>query len=345
MPDVLDQSEVDALLQAVEGGDVSFEPMGEMEDSTPMGDVTLYDFKRPEKVSKDQARSFEMLHEFYARNLSGSLSSFLRAIVEVRLVSVEELTYSEFIMSLPNPTCFNLLSCEPLEGNMILEINPTITFPIIDRMLGGGRSYAAIPDRPLTEIENRLIGTIIDRALEQLAESWVNIAEVKFAVQETESNPLLMQVVAPNEPVVLICFEMTMGEFTGTMNLSIPFRVIEPVMSEFASHAYYGAQGQRGLRDFEKDIKDALGRADVDAAGYVAETTITLRDLLNLEAGDIIATDREGSLPMVLFVEGLPKFTGRAGIYRGHRAIQVTGQADKEDPFKVLGDDSNPSEE
>lgn len=334
MPDVLDQSEVDALLAAVEGGEIGAStPMESIEHS---GQVALYDFKRPEKVSKDQARSFEMLHEFFARNLSGSLSAYLRAIVEVRLISVEELTYSEFIMSLPNPTCFNLLSCEPLEGNMVLEINPTILFPIIDRLLGGGKSYTTIPDRPLTEIELKLVGTILERALEQLSGSWSNIKEITFKVTETESNPLLMQVIAPNEPVVLICFEMSMGEFTGTMNLCLPYRVIEPVMSEFATHAYYGIQTRRVRRDYATDIGAGLARADIDVEAFVAETTITLRDLLNLQVGDIITTSREAKLPIVTFVEGLPKFIGKAGIFRGNRAVQILGKADPEDPFVVI---------
>jgi flagellar motor switch protein FliM len=338
VPEILDQSEVDALLKAVEDGTVQTGGGGgakQDEDEEPRGDVALYDFKRPEKVSKDQSRSFEMLHEFYARNLSGALSALLRSIVEVRLVSVEELTYSEFIMSLPNPTCFNLLSCEPLEGNIILEINPAMTFRITGRLLGGGKTTSAIPDRPFTEIENTLIGTIVDRALEQLKVSWMTIKEINFKVVERESNPLLMQVVAPNEPVVLICFEMTMGEHTGTMNLCLPFRVIEPVINEFAAHAYYSMSGKRQTQDLTRNIQDSVERAPVNAAVFVAETQLKLRDILNLEVGDIIATNREAKLPMLMFVEGLPKFQVSAGVYRGHRAVRILGLADKEDPFHV----------
>jgi flagellar motor switch protein FliM len=335
MPDVLDQSEVDALLDAVEGGDIAADTAGEV---IVVGDVSLYDFKRPEKVSKDQARSFETLHEFFARNLSGSLSSYLRAIVEVRLVSVEELAYSEFIMSLPSPTCFNILSCEPLDGNMVLEINPTIIYPIIDRLLGGGKSYTTIPDRPLTEIELNLVNTLLDRALEQLKACWTNIKVIDFKVTQTESNPLLMQVIAPNEPVVLICFEMTMGEFTGTMNFCIPYRVIEPVIGEFASHAYYGLQTKRARRDFTADIKGSLSRAALDFTAFVAETKITVKDLLELQVGDIIDMEREADLPMVIFIEGLPKYIGKAGIFKGQRAVQILGKADQEDPFVVISE-------
>ncbi len=170
MAEVLDQAEVDALLAAVDSGQIDQQtaevigPPGGRKSATK--DVRLYDFKRPERVSKDQIRALEAIHEGFARNFGASLSAFLRTIIEVRVATVEQLTYSEFIHSLPNPTCFNLLTAQPLEGQMCLEISPLIIYPVIDRLLGGSNNDLFIPQRPLTGIEWRLVGKITARALQ-----------------------------------------------------------------------------------------------------------------------------------------------------------------------------------
>ncbi len=191
MSDVLDQSEVDALLAAVEGGQMQQEA-----PPTVFGrvgrhrvDVHVYDFKRPERVSKDQMRALEALHEGFGRNFGAALSGYLRTIVEVNVANIEQLTYSEFIHSLPNPTCFNLLKAEQLDGQLCLEISPLIIYPIIDRLLGGSNADLFIPQRPLTQIEQRLVQRITDRATHHLSEAWSNLTPVTFSVHDFESNP------------------------------------------------------------------------------------------------------------------------------------------------------------
>src|SRR5512137_2906710 len=181
MADVLDQSEVDALLSAVDTGEeLHTEPVVFSQGRNRQHEIRAYDFKRPERVSKDQMRSLEAIHEGFARNFGASLSSFLRTIIEVRVATAEQLTYSEFIHSLPNPTCFNLLTASPLEGQMCLEISPLIIYPIIDRLLGGSNAEMFIPQRPLTTIEWRLVKQITDRALDHLTEVWSGLIEVQF---------------------------------------------------------------------------------------------------------------------------------------------------------------------
>ncbi len=232
MADVLDQSEVDALLAAVETGGVETASDRALvsRPATPTRDVHAYDFKRPERVSKEQMRALEGIHESFGRSFGAFLSGFLRTIVEIRLATAEQLTYSEFIHSLPNPTNFNVLTAEPLEGQLCLEISPLIIYPIIDRLLGGSNSELFIPQRPLTLIEQRLVGRITDRALTVLTESWSELVDVKFKITEVESNPHLVQMVAPNEVVVVLGFEIKMAGRAGTMSLCIPFNVIEPAI-------------------------------------------------------------------------------------------------------------------
>jgi flagellar motor switch protein FliM len=220
LADVLDQSEVDALLAAVDSGQVAQEPAPNIFGSNGASQVSvqIYDFKRPERVSKDQMRALEGLHEGFGRNFGAAISGYLRTIIEVSVAHIEQLTYSEFIHSLPNPTCFNLLKAEQLDGQLCLEISPLIIYPIIDRLLGGSNADLFIPQRPLTQIEQRLVQRITDRATHHLSEAWSNLTPVTFSVQDFESNPQLVQIVPPNETVVVVGFELKMGNRAGTMD-------------------------------------------------------------------------------------------------------------------------------
>lgn len=323
MGEVLDQSEVDALLAAVGGREIELD----VSEGKPAAQVSVYDFKRPERVSKDQIRSLEVLHEVFARNLGASLSGLLRTIVEIRLQAVDQITYSEFIMSLPNPTCFNLLGVAPLEGNMILELNPSIVYPVIDRILGGGRITSAPPERALTEIEWRLIGTIIGRAVEQLKSSWTGVKAIDFRVSQTESNPQLMPIVAPNELVVLISFDIVIGESRGMMNLCIPFLVIEPIIAELTSHSWFGYVRKGAATPQTHEIHANIANAPLQVICYLAETQITVRDLLDLKPGDILETNKPANSPLIMLVEGRPKFFVAPGRYKHKKGARIVGLA------------------
>src|SRR3569623_2034675 len=198
--EVLSQAEVESLLTSMEsqtartGVPQAPPPVtsGPRAPGRPREKITPYDFKRPERVGKDQMRALQSLHEGFGRNFGAALSALLRSIVEVKLTSVDQLTYSEFVFSLENPTCFNLLKAAPLEGNLILDINPSILYPIIDRLLGGGRETSALARRPLTEIELRLVRRITDLFLEELHRAWENVLERDLAVISGESNRQLV---------------------------------------------------------------------------------------------------------------------------------------------------------
>ena len=340
MSDVLDQSEVDALLAAVETGDLS-KPAASGSAPAPVNDPAIfsyspaiqerdvrdYDFKRPERVSKDQMRSLESLHESFARNLGASLSGFLRTIIECRVATIEQLTYSEFINALPNPTCFNLIHAPPLEGQMCLELSPLIVYPILDRLLGGSNAELFIPQRPLTSIELRLVKRITDQALESLNEAWTDLEKVQFELVTTESNPQLVQIVAPNEVVVVVGFEIKMGARAGTMSLCIPFNVIEPVIAKLGSQSWYGYAGRVQRVDQAENISCSLSRAELLLRCYLAETRITVNDLVHLQVGDIIQTNKSNKDDLILQIEGRNKFAGKIGQFRGSRALRIGRRA------------------
>jgi len=331
MAEILDQSEVDALLAAVDGGEVA-----QPESAAPIkifsrnrtpghADVEIrpYDFKRPERVSKDQMRSLENLHDGFARNFGASLSGFLRTIIEVKVASIEQMTFSEFTHSLPNPTCFNLLSAEPLDGNMCLEISPLIIYPVIDRLLGGSNADLFIPQRPLTAIELRLVNKILDRAMSALKDAWGNVLPLNFRLLETESNPQLVQIVPPNEVVVVVGFELKMGGRAGTMSLCIPYNVIEPVIDKLSNQSW--AAYKRGRKDdqLSKRMIGQLESARLMLTGNLANTIIKLGDLVKLQVGDIIVTEKPASAPLTLLIEGRRKYIGHLGQFKGKRAFKV----------------------
>ncbi len=327
MSEVLDQSEVDALLAAVDTGQVQ-QPDSKAtvygQGGRPMAaDVHIYDFKRPERVSKDQMRALQTLHEGFGRNLGAALSTYLRTIIEVSVSSIEQLTYSEFIHSLPNPTCFNLLKAEQLDGQLCLEISPLIIYPIIDRLLGGSNADLFIPQRPLTQIEQRLVQRITDRATHHLSEAWSNLTPVTFSVQDFESNPQLVQIVPPNETVVVIGFEIKMGNRAGTMSLCIPYNVIEPIMGILAAQNWFTYQRKGGQEDHLRRLTGHVHGAPVEVRVFLAQTTITMSDLLNLQVGDIVTTDKACSGDVLIQVEGKNKFTAQLGQLRGKKAIRV----------------------
>ncbi|MEM7576906.1 MAG: flagellar motor switch protein FliM [Planctomycetota bacterium] len=332
MAEVLDQNEVDALLSAVESDEQTGSAMddGTQVFSRRLGglvttdiEVRHYDFKRPERVSKDQMRALEHLHEAFSRNFGASLSGFLRTIIEVKVANIEQMTFSEFTHSLPNPTCFNLVACPPLEGQMCLEISPLIIYPVIDRLLGGSNADLFIPQRPLTAIEARLVGKIIDRAMQCMRESWTNIVDAEFQLKETESNPALVQIVAPNEVVVVVGFELKMGSRAGTMSLCIPYAVIEPVIEKLSNQTWAAYRKKAKDEKLHKRLTGHLDSAKLRVSAVLAETKLSVSDLAHLEVGDVILTEKPATAPLSLDVGDRRKFIGSLGQYKGKRAFKV----------------------
>jgi flagellar motor switch protein FliM len=331
MAETLEQSEVDALMAAVESGDVASEDAGSQQvfahrgGTTPSTAVQIrdYDFKRPERVSKGQMRALESLHEGFARNFGASMSGFLRTIIEVKVGSIEQMTFSEFTQSLPTPTCFNLLSCDPLKGNMCLEVSPLIIFPIIDRLLGGSSADLFIPQRPLTAIEQRLVNKILDRAMTNLSEAWAGVEQIQFQLEHSESNPALVQIVPPNEVVVVLNFELKLGDRSGTMSLCIPYNVIEPVVHQLSNQTWEAYRADVRDPRLRQRVAGHLESTRVPVNAELATTSIKLQDLMNLQEGDLITTEKPASRPVTLNIGGRHKFIGNLGQFRGSRAFKV----------------------
>jgi len=333
--EVLSQAEVEGLLSAMTtGGDEaatarparSQRPADQAGGSPPLRPrekVTPYDFKRPERVGKEQIRALQTLHEGFGRNFAAGLSATLRSMVEVKLAGVDQLTFSEFIFSLGNPTCLNLLTAEPLEGNLILEINPSILYPIIDRLLGGSRQGGPLARRPLTEIELRLVSRINELFLTELRQAWKNVLDLKLAVERVESNPQLVQIVPPNEVVVLISFDIALGEVRGMANLCIPYNAIERISGKLSANSWVAYGRREATPESMRQISRNLQAAMVEIKVRLAQTRITTGELIGLRVGDIITTEKDVRSPLLVTVEGVPKFRAAPGSYKARKAIRI----------------------
>lgn len=326
MSDVLSQSEVESLLAALDAGAPKASVGGATRSvSSRHLQVSVYDFKRPERVSKEQMRAFQAMHEGFSREFGAALSGMLRSIVEVKLISVDQLTYSEFVFSLENPTCFTLLHSGGLDGNIIIDLNPSIIFPIVDRLLGGGKEsrQSSFPNRALTEIELRLVSRITNLAIGGLEKAWSNLCELRLKVAQVESNPQLIQIVPPNEVIVLISFELTMGEARGILNLCIPYNTIEPLAGKLTSDTW-SSYTKRSIDPRQKiSLESGLSRAKVQLSVQLACTTVSAGEIASLSVGDLIMTGRDVEQGPEVAIAGRPLFAGRAGLLKGQKAVEI----------------------
>jgi len=348
--DVLSQAEVESLLSAMSHGGQAPQAAAAAEAESPPGQaapaepappkhrekVTPYDFKRPERVGKEQMRALQTLHEGFGRNFAAGLSAMLRSMVEVKLTSVDQLTYSEFVFSLENPTCFNLLRAEPLEGNLILDINPSILYPIIDRLLGGGREGGPLARRPLTEIERRLVGRITGLFLDEMKHAWENVLPLDLEVIRVESNPQLVQIVPPNEVVVLISFELSLGDIRGMANLCIPYNAIERISANLSAKSWVSYGRRQPTPEGVEQIGHTLRGSAVEVKVRLAATRITTADLIGLRVGDIITTEKDVRRPLLVTVQDVPKFRASPGAFKGHKAVRIEEVITE--PMTAVGD-------
>ena len=335
MADILSQEEIDALLDVVEDEGEDILETGE-ENILPQRQVTLYDFKRPNRVSKEQLRAFRGVHDKMARSLASQISSIMRSIVEIQLHSVDQMTYGEFLMSLPNPTSFNVFSMKPLEGSGVIEINPSIAFPMLDRLLGGkGEPFDA--SREFSDIELSLFETILRVMMSTLKEAWGPVMEVYPAIESKESSPNVVQIVAQNEIVVMVVMEIIIGHSSGMMNICYPVISLEPILPKLASRDLM-LNETNSKKSRNKELQVLLGGAKVTVEANLGESELTLRDILELDSGDIIRLNTPADDTVILSIDGKDRFKGEIGLRRFRKSVQVTEviETEKDEVKRIL---------
>ena len=296
---VLTQQEIDRVFRSVQKG-----AAGE-----PKYKAQPYDFRRPDRIAKDQLRSLHVLHENFARALGSSLSAYLRAYVVTTLVSVEQLAYVEFSRTLPMPTCLLSLSVKGFDNNCILEINPSVVFPLLELLLGGSGSRAAKVSREVTEIERAILDALFRILLKDLRDAWRETAtELEFSIEDYETDPQLLQILSPNEPVVAVSLEIRIGEISGMMNLGIPSIIIKMLGRKLEQHpARKNEVTESETARMMRLVRQSQTHVDARLQG----PQMTLDQLLKLDVGQVLTFDYPIQKPVTVTINGKRKFLGQ----------------------------------
>ena len=320
MGDVLSQEEIDALLSALSEGQVDAEVMKTTETQKR---IRVYDFKRPNKFSKDQMNSLQNIYENYARGLTNYFSGQLHSLVESKVHSIEQITYDEFIRSLPNPTVLGLYSLNPLEGTVLMEVSPTLVFTLVDRLLGG-QGKGSEKNRELTEIERTIVQHSLSKIIQLTEDAWSEVYELKPQFLSMETNPHFTQIVAPNEMIVLVTLEVRVGEAVGMINVCMPYLVLEPILDKLSTFFLFSTQTKITSPEQVQAIQKKIEWAEVEMVAFLGHSEILVRDLLDLAVGDMIPLDQSvnGSLP--IYVGEFMKFRSLPGLHGEHLAVQIT---------------------
>lgn len=327
MAEVLSQSEIDALLAALSSGEMD---ANELKKEETEKKVKVYDFKRALRFSKDQIRGLTRIHENYARLLTTYFSAQLRTFVQITVASVDQLPYDEFIRSIPKMTILNIFEAPPLEGRMVMEVNPNIAYAMLDRLLGG---QGAIPEKmgALTEIENTVMERVFSKALDSFHEAWKQVIEIDPYLEVLEMNPQFMQIVSPNEIVAVISLSTKIGDTTGMINICLPHVVLEPIMPKLSGQYWFSTQRRTRDEREEAILQERIKSAKLPIIAELGTATITVGDFLSLSKGDVIQLDQMIDSKLTIKVGDRIKFRGQPGTAKGRLAVQIDEVLEQEE--------------
>ncbi len=309
---VLSQDEIDNVFRKLRNA-------GKRDD--PARRAQPYDFRRPDRIAKDQLRSIHILHENFARNLASSLSAYLRAYVIVNLVSVEQLSFMEFSQCMPSPTCLVSLGMKPYDGNALLELNPALVFPVVEMLLGGTGKTAAPVKREVTEIEQSILEGFLRIVLHDLKEAWKAVTPIDFRAEAFETEPQLLQILAPNEAVVAVSIEVRIGESSGMVNIGMPSIIIKMLRQKFDQQ--WSVRKTESTAAERERVLRLLRPAKVHADARLQGIRLPVEDLKNLEVGDVLCFDQPLDKPLDLILNGKLKYHGRIVTNGRNRCFQI----------------------
>jgi len=317
--EILSQSEIDALLSALSTGEMDAEELKKEEVEKR---VKVYDFKRALRFSKDQIRSLTRIHENFARLLTTYFSAQLRTYIHIAVASVDQLPYEEFVRSIPKMTILNVYEVPPLDGHIILEVNPNIAYAMMDRVLGGrGESMNKVDN--LTEIETKIMTSLFEKAFENLQEAWSTIVDIDPMMTDFEVNPQFLQLVSPNDTVIVISLNIQVGDTTGMINMCIPHVVLEPIIPNLSAHYWMQTSQKERSPEEMAMLEKRITHSEMIVAAELGETSITIHDFLQLDVGDVIELSQPIDAPLTVKIGDVPKFYGQPGKVGKKLAIQI----------------------
>ncbi len=321
--DALTQSEIDSLINAISSGELQDDA------AKPENDHQVYDFRRPTKFSKEQIRTLQIIHENYARVTGNYLTSFLRVPVKLQVVSVAQVSYEEFILSLPVPTLMTIFNMSQDMGVAMIETNPTFVFTIID-LLFGGEGKQPGKTRELTEIEISVMRQICEKFLDNLSYAWKGIVQMEPQIESMDTNPQFNQVIASNETVALVTFSAMIQDVQGFINLCFPFIGLEQILSSLTAQNWFNQFQHATSKSRLSGLDQNLSEAEAEVKAVLGKARITLDDFLQLQEGDVLPLRRKRGEPLELFVEGLPLFIVQPGLRGTKMSVQVVDRVSEE---------------
>jgi flagellar motor switch protein FliM len=295
----LSQSEIDAVFQSLQT---------EKGEEGVSKKAVLFDFRRPDRIAKSQLRAIHQLHDNFVRNLVSSLSAYLRSYLMINLVSVEQLSYAEFLECLPSPTCIASIGLRPYDGNAVLELNSSLVFPILEMLLGGNGKASTSIQREVTEIEQSLLDGLFRIILHDLRESWKGVTAIDFNIESLETEPQFLQILAPSEAVVAIAVEIRIGESIGMMNIAMPSIIIKMMRQKFDQQ--WSVRKSEATNSEQARVLDLIRGSAVALDVRLQGPTLAFKDLMKLEAGDVLLLDAPIQKPIHCLVNGVAKYDG-----------------------------------
>lgn len=323
--EVLSQNQIDSLLGTVSSGTATVQTMQSLQQEHPRQDVRVYDFRYPSKFSREHVQAFQALHEMFARLLSTQLTTQMRLPVQSEVISLDQLTYDEFMRSITNPTAVIIYHLESLKGNILFEFTPGTAISIIERLLGGPGRIPAKP-RELTDIEQSLLANIMNKAMTSFKEAWKTILPNMQPVQQTlETNPRFVQIAAASDSVLVISFDIRLGDSNGSMRLCLPYPTVESLLPQL-NRQYVMNQNHDDDQPEQAspELLKHVNQVELRVSLILGQSDIKMRDLIDLQIGDVIGLNTQQDQEMVLKVEQSPKFLARPGTIGNRLAAEIT---------------------
>jgi flagellar motor switch protein FliM len=321
MSKILTQDEVDALLKGMSGGEIETESDSVEDDAG----VTVYDLTNQDRIIRGRMPTLEIINDRFARIFRTTMSSSLRKVIDVSAFSIDMIKFGEFMRALPVPTSLHIFKVDPLRGHGVMVIETKLVFNLVDNFFGGtGRSFVKIEGRDFTAIENKLINKVILMAMDDLEKAWNPVHPLKLTYVRSETNPQFASVVAPTEVVIVIKFEVELEQTVGTLIICLPYSTVEPIRSKL----YAGFQSDQLEVDHEwiHRFIDQVRKASVEVRVQLGKATISGGDLMNLKEGHVLMLEQDVNDPLTASIEGVPKFKGFPGVFRGNKAFQVKSE-------------------
>jgi len=329
MAEFLSQDEIDALLDIAEAGE-EIDVTAEEQVISKEKNYSIYDFKKPNRISNEQFKAFSTLHDKMLRDLITDLSAMLRKIVDIKLYSIEQMTYGEFILSIPQLTSLNTLSIKPLDGRIVIECNPGISHKIIAELLGSGAVAASDNlDRELTEIEVNIFEHFYKMFIKHLYRAWDEVTTLNFKIESRDTNANAIQIISDHEIVLLVVLEITIDEESGFLSICYPIAYIEQLLNKIVEKIFSEGKNKKASR--KKDITTLISGARMQIEAIMAETELSVSDLLKLKENDIVVFNKNAtSSSSKVYINNTEKFLTVSGISNNRKAVQVKSNLDHE---------------